>query len=157
MIAYIMVIGVGNPYRGDDGVGPFIAGKLKKENLPGTLVKAHSGEGTSLMESWKGASKVILIDAMRSGALPGKVRRFDALSESIPSDFFHYSTHAFSIAEAVELARVMDRLPPHLIIYGIEGKNFEKEIGLSPEVDQASREVEKRVINTINEEKGDPN
>ena len=157
MIAYIMVIGVGNPYRGDDGVGPFIAGKLKKENLPGTLVKTHSGEGTSLMESWKGASKVILIDAMRSGALPGKVRRFDALSESIPSDFFHYSTHAFSIAEAVELARVMDRLPPHLIIYGIEGKNFEKEIGLSPEVDQASREVEKRVINTINEEKGDPN
>ena len=150
MVADIMVIGVGNPYRGDDGIGPFVAKKLRQKKLPGTLVKAHSGEGTSLMASWKCASKVVIIDAMQSGDSPGKVRRFDANRESIPSDFFHYSTHAFSIAEAVELSRALNRLPPSLLIYGIEGKKFDAGNGLSSEVEKAVEDVMKNVIEDLN-------
>jgi hydrogenase maturation protease len=58
---------------------------------------------------------------------------------------FHYSTHAFSVAEAVELARALGELPPKLVLYGIEGKNFDCGIGLSSEVEKATEEIVRRI------------
>ena len=59
---------------------------------------------------------------------------FDAGNSPIPSDFFNYSTHAFSVAEAVELARALNKLPTRLLIYGIEGVDFSAGIGLTEAV-----------------------
>ena len=98
------------------------------------------------MEAWEGAALVLLIDATRSGSPPGTIHRFDAHAEPLPSRFFHYSTHAFSVAEAVELARALDQLPPRLIVYGIEGKNYTAGEGLSPEVEKAADSVIPRVL-----------
>ena len=98
------------------------------------------------MEAWKDTSLVLLIDATRSGSPPGTIHRFDAHAEPLPSRFFHYSTHAFSVAEAVELARALDQLPPQLIVYGIEGKNYTAGEGLSPEVETAGAAVVARVL-----------
>lgn len=147
--AEVVVIGVGNAYRGDDGVGPFIASKLKPKTLPRTLVKCQTGEGTSLMESWSDADTSIIIDAANSGASPGKIYRFDVHGQSIPSRVFNYSSHNFSVAEAVELARALDRLPTRLIIYGVEGKSFQEGVTLSPEVQEAAVEVIKKVTKDI--------
>ncbi len=61
------------------------------------------------------------------------------------SRFFHYSTHAFSVAEAVELARALDQLPSRLILYGIEGRDFSAGERLSPEVGAAVDELISRV------------
>jgi len=152
----IMVIGVGNSYRGDDGVGPFIAQRLREKKLPETVAISEGGAGASLMDSWVGASLVIIIDAMNSGDLYGKIRRFDARKEPLPKMFFPCTTHHFGVAEAVELARVLDRLPPSLIIYGIEGKSFEQGIGLSPEVLKAAAKIERRVLIDIHGEVGNP-
>lgn len=135
------VVGVGNAYRRDDAVGLIIARRLKAENLDHVRILEESGEGAVLMESWEDADTVILIDAVHSGAAPGTIHRLDAHAQAIPTDFFHYSTHAFSVAEAIELARTLNQLPPRLIIYGIEGKNFETGKGLSPEVENAVEEV----------------
>ena len=60
--------------------------------------------------------------------------------------FFNFSTHGFGVAEAVELARSLNQLPPQLIIYGIEGKNFADGFGLSPEVEGAAAQVVRRVL-----------
>lgn len=54
------------------------------------------------------------------------------MENPIPADSFHYSTHTVSVAEAVEMARVMGRLPDRLLIYGIEGADFGSGDGLSP-------------------------
>ena len=144
-----LIVGVGNEYRGDDGVGPFIARKLKRKDLPGTLVVISTGEGTSLMELWSGASVVILIDAMHSGDPPGNIRCFDCDMQSIPGAFFPNSSHHFGVVEAVALAKVLNRLPPHLMVYGIEGKSFKEGIGLSPEVMKAAELVERKVVHDI--------
>lgn len=145
----ILIIGVGNEYRHDDGVGPVVARKLKAKGLPNTMIIEETGEGSTLMERWKDADTVILLDAVSSGAEPGTVHRFEAHARSIPTMSFRFSTHAFSIAEAVELARTFNQLPPRLIVYGIEGKRFEAGIGLSPEVGKAAREVAERVIRDV--------
>jgi len=150
--ADIIVVGVGNPFRGDDGIGPLIAQKLKEKKLPETVNITEEGQGISIMESWSGASMVIIIDAMHSGDIPGKIRRFDACRKPLPKVFFPCSTHHFGIAETVELARVIHRLPTSLIIYGIEGKDFKQGIGLSRVVLKASEEIEKRVLTDIHKQ-----
>ena len=137
----ILIIGLGNDYRGDDAVGRVLARRLQAIAGDDVRVLEESGEGAALMESWKGANFVILIDAVHSGGAAGTAHRFDAATEPVPGSFFHYSTHAFSVAEAVELARALNRLPPRLIVYGIEGKNFDSRVELSPEVKAAAEEV----------------
>ena len=137
----ILVIGLGNDYRGDDAVGRVVTRRLKAIGADNVRVVEESGEGAALIEAWKGADFVIVIDAAYSGGAPGSIHRFDAESQPIPSRFFHYSTHAFSIAEAVELARALNQLPAKLVVYGIEGKTFDAGAGLSLEVEGAAAEL----------------
>ncbi len=149
----ILLIGVGNEYRRDDGVGLLIARELKSKNLPKTAVFEKSGEGASLMETWQGAQRVFLFDAVSSGGEEGKIHRFEAHLEPIPKNFFNYSTHAFSVAEAVELARALHQLPPTLVVYGVEGKNFQEGIGVSSRIKESAQkviaEVEKLCMNSL--------
>ncbi len=137
----LLIIGIGNQYRRDDGVGLLIAHILKEQKLPHTHICEASGEGAALMEAWRGADTVILIDAVLSGAPPGTIHHLDAHAQSIPTNFFSYSTHAFSVAEAIELARILNCLPPRLLLIGIEGQDFAYGMGLSPEVDEAVARV----------------
>ncbi|HWP48455.1 MAG TPA: hydrogenase maturation protease [Candidatus Limnocylindrales bacterium] len=145
----ILLIGIGNKYRSDDGIGLEIACRLKALNLPGIKVMEETGEGTTLLEAWKGVDRVILFDAICSGAMPGTIYRFDARNQSIPAKFFHHSTHALGIPEAIELARALHQLPTYLIVYGIEGKNFTAGLGFSSEVEAAAQEVVKQVLREI--------
>ncbi len=145
----IVVIGVGNEFRGDDAAGVIAARKIKKEKLPYVKVILQSGEGTALIESWKNADLVIIIDASRSNAEVGEIFRFDAQKQKLPKSFFNYSTHAFSVTESIELARVLNRLPPNLIVYAIEGKKFETGASLSPEVEKAIERICPRITAEI--------
>lgn len=136
-----LVIGVGNEFRHDDGVGIEIARRIEALSLPRVLVTTHYGEGASLMEFFGNHDFVIIVDASQTGTTPGTIVCFDASKSQVPSDFFNYSTHAFSVAEAVELARAMNRLPERLIIYGIEGNDFSMGMGLSEAVQSAIDDV----------------
>lgn len=136
-----LVIGLGNDFRGDDAVGHIVARRLKAIAGDAVSVLEESGEGAALIDAWRGADFVLLVDAVHSGATAGTIYRFDAKTELIPGRFFHYSTHAFSVAEAVELGRALNQLPRRLVVYGIEGKTFDYVVGLSPEVEAAADEV----------------
>lgn len=149
MSSNILVIGIGNAFRGDDAAGLIIATHLHERAIDGVKIKNQSGEGLSLMECWQGTETVFIIDAVSSGSQPGTIFRLDANKESIPGKFFHYSTHAFSVAEAVELARTLDLLPKQLIIYGIEGINFQIGAQLSIEVSSAIDDVLARLLTDI--------
>ncbi len=92
---------------------------------------------------------VILIDAISSGAPPGTIYRFDALTQPMPAYYSLHSTHAFGVVEAIELARVLHVLPPCLVVYAIEGKNFASGIGLSREVEKAVQEVVEQVTREV--------
>jgi hydrogenase maturation protease len=141
----VLLIGVGNPLRGDDGAGPMLVRQLQ-DRLPASVeVLELDGEGTRLMAAWEGADTVILVDATRSGAEPGTVYRFDAAETAVPADLFHYSSHLIGVAEAVELARSLGRLPQRVLIYGIEGAHFGFGTALSPAVAAAVADVAEEV------------
>ena len=145
----IFVLGIGNTHRSDDGVGIAIARRLQQQGLAGLRILEESGEGAALLEAWKDATSVILVDAVHSGAPPGTIHRLDAHMDHVPSQLFRCSTHAFGVAEAMELARALDQLPPHLIVYGIEGEKFSAGIGLSPAVEQAVGTVIAQVLEQV--------
>lgn len=134
-----LIIGVGNALRGDDAAGLHVARRLAARGVEG--VHEASGETASLMELWQGASCVFLADAAQSGAEPGTVTRLDASSHPLPAALLHCSTHAFGVAEAVELARSLGSLPPRIIVFGIEGGSFEHGEPLSPAVEAGVRKA----------------
>lgn len=140
-----LVIGVGNAFRGDDGLGLVVARQLRTLSLDGVDVLEQSGEGTTLMEAWGDATQVIVVDAVSSGSEPGTIYRFEAVDQPLPAIFSRSSTHDFGLAEAIELARRLDRLPAELVVYGVEGKAFEPGAGLSPEIETAAAILIQRI------------
>ncbi len=137
------IIGCGNAARGDDAAGLLVARRLREWGVD-TL--EHSGEGLALMESWRGHDAVIVIDAVVTGGTPGAVTVWDGRKAPVIQDRRRNSTHAFGVAEAVELARVLGRLPPRLSIYGIEGRRFDLGSAPSPEVSAAAERLAQRLF-----------
>jgi hydrogenase maturation protease len=142
----VLVIGVGNRFRSDDAAGLIVAGSITAKTPSTVRVIEQSGEGASLIDSWKGSDSVVIIDATSSGSEPGTIHRFDVSTTPLPTKFFNYSTHAFSVAEAVELSRAMGMLPRKLIVYGIEGKNFSAGTSITPVVLRSIRRVLKMIL-----------
>ena len=138
MSAAPLVIGVGNEWRGDDGAGLAVARRLRDA---GVRAVARGGEPVGLLDAWEGEPRVILVDAVDSGARPGSVHRVDATAGALPPELFRTSTHHLSVADAVELARALDRLPQQLEVYGIEGRDFSAGGRLGPEVEAAVAHV----------------
>jgi len=138
----VLVIGVGNPERGDDGAGIATVRRLRGRVEPAVRLLELPSNVLRVIDGWVGADAVVLVDAMSSGAAPGTIRRFDATAGPLPAPAFSGgSTHGFGVAEAVELARSLGRLPGRLVVYGIEGARFGPERGLSAPVAAAVREV----------------
>ena len=145
----ILVIGIGNAYRSDDGVGLVAAQRLRDQASKSFRVLEHNGEGADLMECWEAADAVILLDAVQSGAKPGTLHRWNASRRPLPARTFRGSSHAFSLVAAVELARVLRPLPQHLIVYGVEGRDFRAGMGLSYEAEEAVSELVARVLKEV--------
>lgn len=144
-----LVIGVGNPHRGDDAVGPLVASRLKSRADFRFRVIQQAGDGLSLMDAWEGADTVIIMDAAFSGKRAGTIHRINASVESMPKDLLRCSTHALGVAEAIELARALDQLPRRVIVYGIEGDSYGQGEGLSEAVEEASGKLEALVLGEI--------
>ena len=131
-------LGIGHPFRCDDGVGPWIAERLAEAGLPSHV---HTGDGAALLERFGAAADWVVFDATAGGGRPGSVTRIDARRAVLPRGFFRNSTHEFGLAEAVEVARRLGTLPRALLIVGIEGAEFSHGTSLTPEVSRAAEEI----------------
>ena len=129
----MIVAGVGNPWRGDDAAGLAVARRV--DGL------ALEGDATALLDVFGLADCVIVVDACSSAATPGTVRWFDARATPLPVAVLRSSTHAFGVADAIELARTLGRLPPTLEVYAIEGRDFSLGDSLSPAVEAAAERL----------------
>jgi hydrogenase maturation protease len=145
----IVVIGAGNPYRGDDAVGAVFLRRIR-DRLPAQAVGVRSGEEPiAMIEAWGRAEAAFVVDAMHSQSCSERVIRFEAHSKAIPAEAWRSSTHAIGVAEAIELSRTLGRLPPRVVVYGIRGDHFDHGQELSPEVDAACDTVVERVLEEI--------
>ncbi|MCB1307324.1 MAG: hydrogenase maturation protease [Leptospiraceae bacterium] len=138
----ILILGIGNRLRGDDAVGPLVIDMLRGEqsestaamsdqNLPaGVVVRTERADAALLLDAWKDFDCVILIDAVYSGKQTGEIIRLRPLEQPLPIEMHNTSSHGLGLAEAIELGRAFGELPPQMMLYGIEGRNFDT--GASP-------------------------
>jgi len=147
----ILVIGIGNEFRGDDALGLHVAREIRGRDLEGVSVIEHAGEGLLLIDAWRDRECVMIIDAVSSGSVPGTLRYFDASSVELPQPFLRYSSHAIGVADAIQLARRLQQLPPRVYVYGIEGHTFGIGTPLSPPVRKHIPELVEKIVKRINE------
>lgn len=132
------VIGIGNPWAGDDAAGLQAARRLRDFVPADVGVLEETGSPLRLLDLWAGAEDTRILDAVYSGAPAGTLHRFDARVGPLPAAVFGAaSTHGLGVAEAIELARALGRLPARLTVYGIEGSAFAPGDAMTPEVRRA--------------------
>lgn len=130
MMGRRLVIGLGNEWRSDDGVGPAVAEALRTNPalMGDSATEIVSIEDPSgLLDTWEGAEEVVVVDACRTGKPPGTIQ----ILETAPSPTGAVSSHGVGLAEAIALGQALDRLPRRLVIVGIEALTFAEGVGLS--------------------------
>jgi hydrogenase maturation protease len=149
MTGEIVVVGLGNGYRRDDGVGIVAAAAVNDLALPGVRVVTGIVEPMSLLEAWSDARLAVVIDAaVATPSAPGRVRRCtlgDVLSP--PGGL---SSHGVDIGRAHELGQVLGRVPDALVVFSIEVADTSDGTGLTPEVAAAVPEVVDMAVAELN-------
>ncbi len=138
-----LVIGFGNPDRGDDAAGPLVA-RLLAGCRAARVLERH-GDALALLEEWEGAPSLVLVDAAAPMGTPGRIHRLDITAGDLPRDLAFGSTHAFGLPEAVALARRLGTLPPRAVVHAIEGVCFDGGAPVSPAVAAAIETVAARI------------
>jgi hydrogenase maturation protease len=134
----IKVIGIGNEWRGDDAAGLLVARLLQDQDLGPVAVCESLGDAADLLAAWHGAEMVVMVDAVVAGWPPGHLHRFEARGRALALHFGEsLSTHAWGVAEALALGSIFQELPEHLILIGVEGRNFNFGQELTAEVKAA--------------------
>jgi hydrogenase maturation protease len=141
----VVVIGIGNPFRRDDGVGPAVAERLRAQRLPGVRLAVSTGETSALIELWAGARLAVVVDGLRTEPpTPGRIHRLTATGngQTAPSSDGDYG-------EAVELARVLGLLPDRLVLFAVETSDVGYGPGLTPAVAAAAGRVAAEIANHV--------
>ncbi|WP_030736914.1 hydrogenase maturation protease [Streptomyces sp. NRRL S-31] len=116
----VVVIGVGNPLRGDDGVGPAAVEALRGRLPGGTVLAVSDGEPARMLDLWRGADTVVVVEALRPRpARPGALHTLTA-TEAADRTAATASTHALGLGECLALAEALGRLPQGLVVHAME-------------------------------------
>lgn len=119
-VSQTVVLGIGNAWRGDDAAGLLVARALRAQQLPAVTVIETNVVEPTLIDAWQGVDRLIVVDAVASGASPGTVHRFDLRHQALPGNLSFCSSHAFDLAALLNLARALDRLPAQVWVFGVE-------------------------------------
>lgn len=154
-----IIIGLGNPILGDDGVGWKVAEEIS-EQLSGisdqsVVVECASLGGLSLMERMVGYDRVILVDALETGQSPaGSVRMIPLEALPNPCAGHSASVHDTSLLTALETGRQMGlAIPREVRVVAIEAAqvyDFSEE--LSPAVAAAVPVAVQAVLDLLEKE-----
>ena len=145
----MVVIGVGNEFRRDDGAGLAVVTSLRGRVPPGVELVLTDGEPTRLIEAWTGTALAVVVDAVRADPpRPGRLHRFE-LDRPLAGTTRTASSHGFGLDDAVRLARALDRMPGRLVVHAIEAADLSQGSGLTPLVAAAVGDVARAVLGEI--------
>ncbi|MFD6230335.1 hydrogenase maturation protease [Streptomyces sp. NPDC060232] len=156
-ISRTVVIGMGNEFRRDDGVGWIVAGLLKRRaeegRLPaGVVVAQCDGDPGRLIALWEDADLAIVVDACSPPAAePGRTHRWDDAAGDGPGTTVsaRHSTHGLGFAEALDLGRALGRTPRRLIVYAVEGADLSQGLGMTAAVARTVPRLLRRITADI--------
>jgi hydrogenase maturation protease len=144
-----VIIGVGNPYRRDDGVGPAVIRALRERGCPGATLAESDGETAALIALWDEHRLAVLVDAIHAEpARPGRVHRLVVPDPRVMRRAA-VSSHDLGLGDAVRLAVQLDRMPDRMIVYGVEAADTDFGVGLSDPVRAALPGIVEAVVRDL--------
>jgi hydrogenase maturation protease len=158
---HTIVLALGNPLRGDDGVGLAVIEQVTQHTIPANVTVQDGGTpGLETVLLLQGYQRAIIVDAAEMDQPPGTWRRFTTDGAELVANDLHarVTVHYAGLAEALALGEALDVLPATLIIYGIQPQAIGWEQGLSAPVQAAVPAVSAAILdelNTTNEVKSD--
>ncbi len=155
-----VVVGIGNPFMRDDGVGIELARSLRKLRLgPNVLILERQALDISVLDDAEGASKLVIVDAVKSERPAGSVVKFRAGGPGSPALRAPMS-HEQSLHDILALARKIGKRPPPVVVVGIEpadcaaGEGFSEQVAGA--IPRALREVRDEVAECAVRSVGEP-
>ncbi len=129
----LLILGLGNPLRGDDGIGPRVIEELNRRGLPEGVTALDGGiGGLDLLNVLEGWERVIIVDAADIGQEPGQFARFTPDQMRLAGSTDALSLHHAGLAEALALAQALGQPLPEITILGVQPATTEWGEGLSP-------------------------
>ncbi len=144
-VSHPLVIGVGNRDRGDDAIGPLVVDAVRHRWGDDVDTLVAEGDLADLATRWHRNQDVLIVDAAKGGRAPGETVEIDALVEHLPVDSTLFSSHGAGVGEAIELGRLLGRLPRRLTVIAVEIERTGPFEDLSPAVAAALPVIVERV------------
>jgi hydrogenase maturation protease len=140
-VKQVLILGLGNPLLGDEGIGVRVAEELKGLELPDGVAVVEGGTaGLGLIGLMEGYQRVIIVDAADMGHPPGRVVRFTPSEAQLKVEA-PLSLHQIGLGQVLALAEALEMVPAELVIIGIQPSQIEGGVGLSPEVEGAILQI----------------
>ena len=151
MSPQVLVLGIGNPLRGDDGIGPRVIKALNRRGLPegATALDAGTG-GLDLLQILEGWKRAIIIDAADVGREPGQFVRFTPDEARFVGSQDATSLHNAGLAEVLTLTDAVGQPLPEMVIFGVQPEKIGWGEGLSPTVETALPALVDAVLDEVN-------
>ncbi len=146
------MIGCGNPLRGDDAVGPILIRRLCRHDLPADVVCVDAGtDAFGLIGRIKDATRVIFVDACRSGRPPGSLIAWTPSSPAGPWPNGRLDLHGCRWDQAIAVGRWLlgDSFPTDVSAWLVEGVSFEMAAAVTPAVNAAINRLVERLLDDL--------
>ena len=142
----VLVLGLGNPDRGDDGVGLIVAQRLAGRLPAGARLLTRSGDMLDLIVDWDNVDVLVCVDAAAPIGTPGRIHHLDLSRDTLPHRLRLPSSHAMGLLQVLELARALQLAPRRVTLYAIEGACFATGAPLTPAVAEAAVGAAERIV-----------
>jgi hydrogenase maturation protease len=141
----IAVVGVGNLLLKDEGIGIHVVRALQESSLPDGVVAIDGGTSPDVLDYLEPADKLVIIDAAEAGGVPGAIYRFrpDDLTLETGEAI---SLHELGLVSSLKMMSLLGKTPPEVIIIGIQPKEIEWGMELSPELREKVPEIVRAVL-----------
>jgi hydrogenase maturation protease len=148
-----LLVGVGNPWRRDDGIGPAVAGRVAALGIPDLDVVVEA-EPLALLEHLPRCDTVVVVDAGAPGPLPGRVSVLIVGGHRLTRLGPALDPHGLGVAEVVELARVLGPLPTRLVLVTVESGEVTHGTGLTAPLADHLDEAVAAVVSALPRDQG---
>lgn len=147
----ILVLGIGNFLRSDDGVGLHVIEALRKEETGDNIDLKEAGSGLDILDAIKGYDRIILVDAIKTGGEPGTIYELSLKDIQDKHTNHSFSTHLnMDLPTMLELGNMLfpGKIPKDIRIIAVEAKD------VTTISDRCTPEVERAMSKAVDMIKG---
>lgn len=142
------IIGLGNPLKGDDGIGILLVKEIEEKSIPSNVRVFDAGTGgMKILHLLSDLEKVIIVDAIHFGGEPGESVFFEP--DEVNSLSQSKSTHDTNFLDVLKISERLEEEPEEVVIMGIEPKDVSLNEGLSPELERKKPDLTEKLYERV--------